>query len=367
MGDGRLSETVSLHVVFGAGQVGSHLAEYLLAGGKRVRVAKRTPSGIPEGAEPMLGDATDPSFCRRAVSGASVVYHCMNPPYSAQAWEELMPRHLHNLVAAAGGKGARLVVLENLYMLDPGSGEPLHERTPFDPRSRKGEIQARMARALCEAHERGDVRAVSGRASDFYGPRGSGTYFADLFWSAALRGLPSPFPPNPDTPHTYHYIPDVAKGLELLGTAPDDVTGRSWMLPCAPAEPTRALVARFSEALGRDIRLLGLPRPLVKATGLIVPFVREIEEMLHQWDAPFVVDDSRFRERFGVAARDPDEGARRTVAWALARYGKGLARYDKEQARYGKPQEPASPGQESASRGQDSASGERDRASTNTG
>ena len=43
--------------------------------------------------------------------------------------------------------------------------------------------------------------------------------------------------------------------------------------------------------------------------------------MLHQWEAPFVVDDSRFRAEFGVGATDPDEGAARTVEWARAQFG----------------------------------------------
>jgi len=28
-----------------------------------------------------------------------------------------------------------------------------------------------------------------------------------------------------------------------------------------------------------------------------MPVMREIDEMLYQWDEPFVVDDRRFRER----------------------------------------------------------------------
>jgi hypothetical protein len=38
-----------LHVVFGAGQVGYPLAQRLLAGGKRVRIVKRSAAGIPAG------------------------------------------------------------------------------------------------------------------------------------------------------------------------------------------------------------------------------------------------------------------------------------------------------------------------------
>lgn len=81
--------TEGLHVVFGAGQVGYHLAEALLRDGAKVRVVKRSSSGIPDGAEPALGDATDPAFCRSAASDAHIVYHCMNPAYSTAVWGRL--------------------------------------------------------------------------------------------------------------------------------------------------------------------------------------------------------------------------------------------------------------------------------------
>lgn len=311
-----------LHVIFGVGQVGSHLAESLLRDGAKVRVVKRSASGVPEGAEAALGDATDPGFCRSAASGAQVIYNCMNPPeYSTAVWADILPKHLNNLIAAAGSAGARLVVLENLYMLGDGGGRPLTEDTPMNPRSRKGEIRARMAAALFAAHERGDVRAVSGRASDFYGPRGVGTNFESRFWTPVFKGKPALFLPNPDNPHTYHFIPDVADGLKQLGAGPDEILGRPWMLSCAPAEPSRALIGRLAKALGQDIKFRGMPGPLLAALGLFMPILRELREMMYQWKVPFVVDDSRFRAQFGMEPTDPDEGAARTVDWARQTYG----------------------------------------------
>ncbi len=70
-----------------------------------------------------------------------------------------------------------------------------------------------------------------------------------------------------------------------------------------------------------DIALRGMPTIALRAIGLFVPIVREVGEMLHQWEAPFVVDDSRFRAEFGVSGTDPDEGAARTVEWARAQFG----------------------------------------------
>jgi nucleoside-diphosphate-sugar epimerase len=311
---------LSLHVVFGGGQVGSPLAERLLAAGHRVRVAKRSPGGIPSSAEAALGDAADRAYCRAAAQGAEVVYHCMNPPYHRAQWTRLVPLYMENLIAGAGAAGARLVVLDNLYMVGRTSGRPITEDTPSRPCSAKGEIRARAAERLLEAHRRGEVRAVTARASDYYGPGGRLTHLGDYFWPAALAGKPARVLVDPDAVHSYHYIPDVAAGLVALGGAGDGDLGRAWLLPCQPAGTMRELVGRLSRALGRDIRLTGAPRILVRAMGLFVPLMREVDEMLYQWEEPMIVDDRRFRERFGVAPADPEQAARATVEWARAAY-----------------------------------------------
>lgn len=313
---------MDLHVVFGAGQIGSYLAENLRDAGHRVRVAKRSAAGIPEGVEKALGDATDPEFCREAVEGAAVVYHCMNPPYDTRLWRDLLPLFQNNLIQAAGSSGARLVVMENLYMVGKGGGGPINEDTPMNPMSRKGEIRAQLAEDLFTAHERGDVQVISGRASDFYGPRGDNTHFGAHFWPPVLSGKPAALLADPDILHTYHYIPDVARGLLTLGLAPDDATGKHWMLPCAPAQTSRAMVERFAKALGKEIKLRGVPRLLRVALGVVSPMIRELSEMLHQWDVPFVVDDARFRSTFDARPTDPAVGAAETVAWARSTFGK---------------------------------------------
>jgi nucleoside-diphosphate-sugar epimerase len=309
-----------LHVLFGAGQVGEPLARRLLQAGKRVRIVKRSPGGAPPGVEVMTGDASDTAFCVRAAEGAATVYHCMNPPYDARLWAELVPRYMDNLIAAAGRAGARLVVLDNVYMLGRPRGRPLDEDTAPNPCSRKGEIRARAAQRLFEAHHRGDVRATTGRASDFYGPRGTLTHLGDQFWQPALAGKKGRVLVNPDAIHTYHYIPDVAAGMATLGCAPDDAYGRVWMLPCTPAGSMRDLVGGFSRALGREIKLAAVPVWVVKAIGLFVPLLREVGEMLYQWDEPFVIGDRRFRERFHPDPADVDEAACATVEWAQHHY-----------------------------------------------
>jgi hypothetical protein len=245
----------------------------------------------------------------------------MNPPYSARIWAELVPRYMDNLIAASSETGARLIVLNNLYMLGAPRGGTLNEDTPMNPSSRKGEIRARAADCLFETHRRGHVIATEGRASDFYGPGGTQTGRGDFFWPRALSGKTaySPFPL--DAVHTYHYIPDVAAGLATLGCADASAYGQWWMLPCWPAGTLRELVTRLASALGRTITVAQVPRWMVKTAAVAVPLMRELNEMMYQWDEPFVVDDSRFRARFQAVPADVGQAAIETVEWATHHYG----------------------------------------------
>lgn len=316
--------TSALHVIFGAGQIGPRLARALRDRGHTVRLVRRSGAG-PDGIETLHGDAGDPAFATRAASGAAAIYHCMNPAYSAAVWARELPRFASALVTAAGRTNARLVVLDNVYMLGRPNGRPLDEDSPIAPCSRKGEIRARVNEQLMAAHAKGDARVVVGRASDFYGPGGVGTYFGDPFWPKALASGVAPAFTRLDTPHTYHYTLDVAAGLAQLGEAPDDVTGRWWMLPAAPAEPSAAMIERIGRALGRDLKVQRMPGFVLGALGLFVPILREMSEMAYQWNEPFTVNDTRFRARFGIAPTSFDEGVPAFVEWARAHYAKPAA------------------------------------------
>jgi nucleoside-diphosphate-sugar epimerase len=317
-----MSAKNELHVVFGAGQVGPFLAQRLLAGSKKVRLVRRSTAAVNlKGVQLHRADAGDAAAVADAVRGATAVYHCMNPAYSAAVWVADLPRIQANLVAACGKAGARLIVLDNLYALGKPAGKPLSEATPPTPCSRKGEIRARVHRELEDAVRRGDVRAVTGRASDFYGPGGVWTQFADRFFRPALAGKRVTMLPNLDQPHTYHYIPDVATGLAALGQDPG--AAGTFMLPCRTAVTTRQLVARIAAALGRPIVVSQMPPLLVTLLALGMPILREMKEMAYQWEEPFVVDDAKFRARYGDLSTPEEAAAKGTVEWAAATYGTG--------------------------------------------
>lgn len=155
-----------INVVFGAGQVGRWVVSELVARGEEVLVVRRQGGAIP-GARVVHLDATGRGATRDVVRGASVVYNCLSAPY--HRWTTELPVLWRSVTDAAAEEGARLVVLDNLYMY--GAPEsPISEHTPERPTSRKGQIRKLLADEILERHHRGDLQAVLARASDFIGP-----------------------------------------------------------------------------------------------------------------------------------------------------------------------------------------------------
>jgi len=302
-----------LHVVFGTGPAGLAVVRELAARGERVRAVNRSGRAVvPAGVELRRGDATDPAVTRELCAGAAVVYGCLNAPY--HRWPELFPPLQAGVVEGAAAAGAKLVVLENVYLYGPTGGRPLTEDLPAAATGRKGATRARMTTELQQAHQRGKVRVAIGRAADFFGPGVLASAMGERVFPRALAGRPVQVLGRPDLPHTYSYVPDVGRGLVTLGER-DEALGSAWHLPGPQTVSTRQFLELVFRAAGRRPRVKALPRALLQVLGLVNPTVRELRELLYEFEEPFVLDHSKFDRAFGAGATPLDEAVGRTVAW----------------------------------------------------
>ena len=302
-----------LHVVFGTGPVGLAVMDELVSKGKRVRVVNRSGrADVAEGVEVLGGDAADPAFTREASAGASVVYFALNPPYDK--WPELFPPLQEGVLEGAASAGAKLVAMENLYMYGSTGGRPLTEDLPYAPNTRKGKVRARMSRELMEADATGRVRVAIGRASDFFGPRVLASAAGEQVFGRAVQGKSPQVAGDPDQPHTYTYAPDIGRGLVVLGER-DEALGRAWHLPSPETVTTRRFVEMIFEEVGKPARLQAAPKILLRAMGLFNPGMREMIEMLYEFEEPFVVDHSDFEAAFGMQATPLGEAIGETIRW----------------------------------------------------
>ncbi|GAB2826016.1 SDR family oxidoreductase [Actinoallomurus bryophytorum] len=313
-----MSAASDLHVVLGAGgAIGGSVARELASRGRRVRAVNRSGK-VPslDGVEAHRGDITSAEGAKAACEGADVVYHCAAPAYTR--WVQEFPRMTDAVREGAAAAGAKLVFADNLYMYGP-VGAPMTEDMPSAARNPKGRVRAEMAESLLAGHRSGELRVAIGRASDYYGPGGVNTTAGTTVFGAALRGKVARWVGSLDQPHSLGYLPDIAKGLVVLG-GDERADGEVWHLPAAePLTGEEFLDLVFAE-LGQPRKIAALGRGMQRAIGLVNPTVRALGETWYQRDRPFVTDASKFTGTFGPFAVTPHaEAIAATLDWYRAR------------------------------------------------
>ncbi len=285
-----------LHVVVGAGPVGSTVATLLARKGNRVRIVTRSGTGPSHaGIERVSADASNNTPMRALAEDSAAIYNCANPAYTR--WDTDWPPIASSLLAAAEQSGAVLATVSNLY----GYGrvrEPMSQQTPLAPVDHKGVVRAAMWTDALAAHEAGRARVVEVRASD-YANAGASSHLARNV-PALLAGKAVWVLGAVDQPHSWTTTGDTAR-LLIAAAADSSAHGRPWLVPSAPPRTQ-------GEALGDIAERAGLPAPKVhhlgpralRIVGLASPMIRELAGTAYQFAAPFVVDDVATREHFDM-------------------------------------------------------------------
>ncbi|WP_329485713.1 NAD-dependent epimerase/dehydratase family protein [Kitasatospora sp. NBC_01246] len=304
---------MSLHVVMGFGPAGAATARLLAEQGHTVRVVTRSGRSPEPGIEHVAADAADSARLTELSKGAAAIHSCAAPPY--HHWVRDWPPLASSACAAAEASGAVLVMLGNLYGYGPVAG-PLTERLPLAATGPKGRVRAALWEQARRLHEQGRIRAVEVRASDFFGPGVTdGGHLAGRVVPRVLRGKPVSTLGDPDAPHSWSYLPDVARALvEVAGE--ERAWGRAWHVPTAPARSAREMVDRLAAGAGTGpVAVRRLAPAVLGVAALFSPLVRELKETRYQFDRPYVVDASAYEAEFAVRATPVDEQVAATLRW----------------------------------------------------
>jgi nucleoside-diphosphate-sugar epimerase len=303
-----------LITVLGYGPVGRETVKQLRARGNRVRVAQRSrPHGFPAAAEFHATDVLDAESVRTACAGSEAVICCIGFPYDSRLWETAWPKAMRNILAGCAEAKARFVFADNLYMYGP-QNRPLTEDMPLTSFGRKPKLRAAITGLWREAHRDGQVQGAAVRASDFYGPNVETSVLSAYGVKRLLGGKSALVPYSPDYPHDFTYVPDFARAILTLLDAPVDAYGQAWHVPNAPAQTLRALIVEAAALIGVRPRVTVLPRPVLRLGGLFNRELHELIEMRFQTDRPYLVDATKFANRFWADATSFEAGLKATIA-----------------------------------------------------
>lgn len=297
------------------GAIGVELAKVLPEYTDQVRLVARNPQPVTGNEELFAADLLDPEQLMQAVAGSEVVYLTVGLPYKKALWAKQWPVIMQSTIQACAHHKARLVFFDNLYMYDAKALNPATEDSSQQPPSEKGKVRKAIAQQLLLAAKRGDVEALIARSADFYGPGIANTSMLnETVIKPLAKGSSANWMGDMDRKHSFTYTPDAARATALLGNTPD-AFGQVWHLPTSDNPPTgRQWIGMVAKALGTKPKGRNVSKTFVRILSIFVPLMREMVEMMYQYERDYVFQSTKFEERFKVKPTSYEVGILEVIA-----------------------------------------------------
>jgi nucleoside-diphosphate-sugar epimerase len=304
-----------MQTILGAnGTIGSLLAKELTAYTKDIRLVSRNPKKVNPNDQLHPADLSDPAKVDKAVEGSEVVYLMVGFDYSLKVWQARWPALMRATIDACVKHKAKLVFFDNVYLYDRSAVPHLTEDSPINPPSKKGIVRREIADMLMDAVKSGKLKGLIARAADFYGPDNEKSFLIEVVYKNLKKGKSPSWFIDADKKHSFTFTPDAAKATAMLGNS-DDTWNQVWHLPTDNARLSgRELANMFMEEMKIKKSMSVMPMWMIKLVGLFIPFMKEMPEMMYQYDQDYFFDSSKFEKRFNFKPTPYREGVRRTIS-----------------------------------------------------
>ena len=309
-------------VTGGAGFIGSHIVEALVAKGETVRVVDDLSTGRRQNLSSVVSDdrvelveadLATPGVANQAVAGIDHVLHIAAIPSVPRSVKEPLATNRANvdgtlllLAAARDAKVKRVVFASSSSVYGDSPTLPKHEEMPTRPLSPYalqklvGEHYNRLFHALY------GLDTIALRFFNVFGPRQDPTSpysgVISLFTSALSEGRQPTIHGDGEQTRDFTYVSDVADGV-ITASHASDVGGQVVNLACGGRTSLNRLFEILRTAVGSTVEpVYGPPRE---------GDVRDSQ-----------ADITRARRLFGFEPRVTlEEGLRQTVEWYRATTG----------------------------------------------
>lgn len=303
-----------MQTILGAnGTIGKILASELKNYTNEIRLVSRNPKKVNDTDELFPADLSNPIMVDKAIEGSEVVYLVVGFEYSFKVWKENWPRLMKATIDACIKHKAKLVFFDNVYLYDISSMGHITENSPINAPSKKGKVRMEIAEMLMKEVKAGNLTALIARAPDFYGPDNEKSFLIEVVYKNLLKEKRPNWFIDANKKHSFIYTPDAAKATALLGNTPD-AYNQVWHLPTDSNSLTGAeIIDLFNKEMNTSKKVMVLPMFMLKILGIFMPFMREMPEMMYQYDRDYFFDCSKFNNRFNFTTTTYQEGIRKVV------------------------------------------------------
>lgn len=292
-----------MQTILGAnGTIGRILAKELSRYTDKVRLVSRNPRRINETDELHPVDLLKAGAVDTAVEGSDVVYLTVGLEYKLKTWEHQWPLLMRETIDACIKHNSKLVFFDNIYMYGKDAVPHMTEESVMSPASRKGSVRKQILEMLLSAERQGKITALIARSADFYGPDNKNSFVNEMVLKNLAAGKKAMWFMNDNFVHSFTYTPDAAAATALLGNTPD-AYGQVWHLPTDSTRLTGTdFIKMCAEELKVKPRITVLSPFMVSILGIFIPVMREMPEMMYQYDRDYFFDSLKFTTRFGITA-----------------------------------------------------------------
>jgi nucleoside-diphosphate-sugar epimerase len=222
-----------------------------------------------------------------AAWGADVIVNAWNPAYPD--WAEQLPKLTAQIIETAKATGAAVLIPGNIYVYGDPLPSVISAASPHLARNPLGKLRLEMEAAYRDA----SVKTIILRAGDFIDTDASGNWY-DKIITAKLAKARIDYPGDPDTPHAWAYLPDLADAAVALCDKADTLEQFTDVLFPGLTLSGRALGQVIGEVLETPIEVRSMSWLPIQLARPFWPMARYLLEMRYLWEQPHEIDSAQF-------------------------------------------------------------------------
>ena len=304
-----------MHTIIGSGgAIGTPLAKELNAFTQNIRLVSRNPKKVNETDQLFPADVLNATELDKAIEGSHVVYITVGFFYNTKLWRNTWPAFIENAIKSCIKHNAKMVFFDNIYMYDGSNLSNITEETPLNPSSEKGKIRKEVFDKIWSAVQSGKLTALIARSADFYGPSIRQTsMLTETVFIPLSKGKAANWMGATNFKHSFTYTLDAAKATAILGNT-ESAYNQIWHLPTSTNPPTgKEWIDAVATYMSVKPKTQVVTPFLLKILGWFIPVMREMPEMMYQYNQDYIFNSAKFESHFSFKPTPYLEGIKHII------------------------------------------------------